>query len=495
MLQQFKRLTGDTALYGMSSILGRLINFILVPIHTRFMSDTEYGINSDIYTILAFLMVLLTYGFETGFFRFAEKYRDRKLLVYSTATRSILISTLIFLGVVYLFQSPILETIRYADHPEYLWMLLGVISADAISAVPMAKLRNERRAKRFVRNRLLVISINVLLNVFFFMWLPEMSTWDGQIGEWCNQLWNPQWKVTYVLLANLIANVVMLIDLLPEFLKIKEGFDKAIWKEMLRYSIPLMLAGLPGVANEMADRQFIKYLMPEEISLAQLGIYSAVYKLSIALVLFNQAFRYAAEPLFFEEGEKGTNREVFAQILRAFTVVMCFGLVVVLAFSDILKEMFLQNEEFWVGMDILPILLISNVFLGIHTNMSIWYKLSDKTKYGIYITGIGFFFTVVLNLLLIPRIGIMGAAYATLASYASMATASYILGQIHYPIPYPVKTILFYLFISSGLGYLAFQTRSSGLLIPIACIIAFTLIVAWTEKAMIRKLVDRLKAR
>lgn len=492
MLQTFKRLTGDTALYGLSSILGRVLNFVLVPIHTQFMSEKEYGVNSDLYAILAFLMVFLTYGFETGFFRFSEKYKDRKMLVYATATRSIIGTTALFLGIVYLFQIPILETLRYSEHPEYLWMLLFIISADVIAAVPMAKLRSDRRAKRFVRNRMVVIVANVLLNIFFFIGLPELITWDGILGDLGKWLYNPDVKVGYVLLANLMANVFMILDLLPEFWKIKAGFDKAIWKEMFRFSFPLMLAGLAGVANEMIDRQFIKYLLPEDQSLAQLGIYSGVYKLSIALVLFNQAFRYAAEPLFFEEGEKGGDRDMFAQVLRAFTVVMCTGVVVVLGFSDYLKELFLRNEELWVGMNILPVLLIANVFLGIHTNMSIWYKLSDKTRYGIYITGIGLFFTVVLNMGLIPVIGIMGAAIATLVSYAAMAVSSYAFGQVHYPIPYPIKTILFYLLISSLLGYLAFLNSGSHFVFSLLSILAFLVIVAWNERQMIGKIVNRL---
>ncbi|KAB2815105.1 oligosaccharide flippase family protein [Phaeocystidibacter marisrubri] len=493
MASTLKRLTGDTALYGLSSILGRVLNFVLVPIHTKYMTESEYGVNSDLYSILAFLMVLLTYGFETGFFRFSEKYKDRKMLVYATATRSIITTTLIFLGIIYLLQVPILDALRYQDHPEYLWMLLFIISADVMAAVPMAKLRSERRAKRFVRNRMVVIVVNVLLNVFFFMALPEMSTWDGMLGDFGRWMYDPEVKVGYVLLANLIANAFMLLDLIPEFWKIRIGFDKAIWREMLFFSFPLMLAGLAGVANEMIDRQFIKYLLPESESLEQLGIYSGVYKLSIALVLFNQAFRYAAEPLFFEEGEKGRDRTIFAQILRAFTVVMCLGLVSVLAFSDLLKELFLKNEDLWAGMEILPVLLIANVFLGIHTNMSIWYKLSDQTRYGMYITGIGLVFTVVMNLLLIPPLGIMGAAYATLASYAAMAISSYAFGQIHYPIPYDVKTILFYLLISSVLGYLAFVYSGVHILISLLCVLGYIAVVAVVEREMIMKIVHRLK--
>lgn len=495
MLQTFKRLTGDTALYGLSSILGRLINFALVPLHTAYMSRADYGVNSDLYTILAFLMVMLTYGFETGFFRFAERYREKKKLVYSTATRSILISTGFFLLIVFLLQTPILKAIRYEDHPEYLWLLLGIIAADVIAAVPMAKLRNERRARRFVRNRMIVIITNVLLNLFFFMAVPEMSGWEGLSGDFAGWIEGNLDNIGKVLVANIIANVFMLIDLIPEFTQIRAGFDRQIWRQMFRFSFPLMLAGLAGVSNEMLDRQFIKYLLPAEGSLDQLGVYSAVYKLSIALVLFNQAFRYAAEPLFFEQGERGEDRKIFAQILRAFTVVMCFGLVCVLSFADVLKELFIRNEAFWVGMPILPILLIANVFLGIHTNLSIWYKIADKTSYGILITGIGLVFTVVMNLWLVPAIGLMGAALATLVSYAAMAVSSYIFGQIHYPIPYPIKSILFYLFISSGLGYLAFRYARPDYLIQIGCILAFIAIISLTERKLLIRLSHRIKGK
>lgn len=495
MFQTFKRLTGDTALYGLSSILGRLLNFALVPIHTGILREEDYGVNSDLYSILAFLMVLLTYGFETGFFRFAEKYKAKAEVVYATATRSIITSTLLFLGLVFLFQSPILEAMEYSAHPEFLWLLLGIISIDVISAVPLAKLRLERRAKRFVRNRMIVIVVNVLLNLFFITFIDAMKSWEGAWSEWAMRMHDVEYLTIYVLLANIIASAAMLLDLTPIFLKIRAGFDRVIWKEMLRFSIPLMFAGLAGVANEMIDRQFIKYLLPADIAKAQLGIYSAIYKLSIALVLFNQAFRYAAEPLFFAEGEKGTDRKIFAQILRAFTIVMCFGLVTVLAFSDILKELFIRNESYWVGMEVLPILLMANVFLGLHTNLSIWYKLSDRTSFGIVITGIGLVFTIALNLWLLPRIGIMGAAYATLASYAAMAISSYALGAYYYPIPYPVGTILFYLLISFSLGYLAFYYGQPNYIIQIGCVVAFALAIGLKERRLIALVRNRIKSK
>lgn len=493
MLPTLKRLTGDTALYGLSSILGRVLNFILVPIHTEFMTREEYGVNADLYSIIAFLMVILTYGFETAFFRFSEKYKSKAQLVYATATRSILITTLLFLGVVFLVQDPILVAMRYTDHPEFLWMVLGIISADVIAAVPLAKLRSERRAKRFVRNRLLVIFVNIAFNLIFFLLLPSLSELEGAIGRMANRLLAVDNLVIYVLLANILSNVFMLLDLSPILWQIRKGFDRVIWKEMLRFSLPLMLAGLAGVANEMIDRQFIKYLLPASESEAQLGVYSAIYKLSIALVLFNQAFRYAAEPLFFSEGERGSDRRIFAQILRAFTIVMCFGLVSVLAFSEPLKVLFIRDSAFWEGMKILPILLLANVFLGINTNVSIWYKLSDRTSFGIVITGIGLLFTIVLNLVLIPRMGIVGAAYATLVSYASMAISSYLFGQRYYPIPYPVGTIGFYLLISAVLGYLAFHYPTSNYLVQVGCILTFIATVALKERRLIRTLRERMK--
>ena len=495
MIQTFKRLTGDTALYGLSSILGRLLNFALVPIHTGILLKEDYGVNSDLYSILAFLMVLLTYGFETGFFRFAEKYKAKVDVVYSTATRSILMSTVVFLGVVFLFQAPILEAMEYSDHPEFLWLLLGIISIDVISAVPLAKLRLERRAKRFVRNRMIVIIVNVLLNLILITGVDAMTSWEGEWGDLARRMHNVEYLTVYVLIANFIASFAMLIDLSPIIAKIKAGFDRVLWKEMLRFSFPLMLAGLAGVANEMIDRQFIKYLLPEEIAKEELGVYSAIYKLSIALVLFNQAFRYAAEPLFFEQGERGTDRRVFAQILRAFTIVMCLGLVTVLAFADVLKVWFIRDEAYWVGMEILPVLLMANVFLGLHTNLSIWYKLSDRTSFGIVITGIGLIFTVALNIWLLPKIGIMGAAYATLASYASMAIASYAFGARYYPIPYAIGTILFYLLISFSLGYLAFHYGQPNYLVQIGCVAAFIATVALKERRLIALVRNRIKNR
>ena len=446
MFERIKKLLGQTAIYGLSSILGRLINFILVPLHTGALSQTSFGINTDLYSIIGFMIVLTTYGMETTFFRFSEKANTDKNKVYSTAMLSIFGSTILFLILTYLFFPNILDAMRYAEHPQFVTYVIVILAMDTLGAIPLAKLRAENKAFRFVFIRLSLIAVNVLTNLFFFMYCPWAIENHAAGSDWILSWYVTDLKVVYIFICNTIALVVMLLLLLPEFLSIQLSFDTKLWKRMMLFGIPLMVSGLAGIANELLDRQFLKYLLPENIALAQVGIYGAVYKLSIFLILFNQAFRYAAEPFFFSTQNEDNAKETYAIVLRYFVFIMVIGLVFIWAYIDIFKHFI--DEKFWEGLYILPILLIANIMLGINLNISIWYKLIDKTQFGIIVTGIGLVFTIALNLYLIPKIGYEGAAWATLVSYVAMTLSSYLLGQRFYKVNYPVGRILTYI----GLG-------------------------------------------
>lgn len=494
LLSGLKKLFGQTLTYGASSILGRFAYFLLVPLHTtRLESRSEYGVNTDVYTIIAFLMVILIYGMETAFFRFTAKPGVDKKNIYSTILKSIFSTTALFIALVWIFFDPILEALRYESNPRIIIWMISILVLEVTAAIPMAKLRSEDRAKRFVSIKLTHIFTNVGLNVVFLYVIPEMASHNILFGKELQSLFPASFGVEFIFLANFIACVVYNTMLVKEFKPLWGKFDFSLWKSMMIFGLPLMISGLAGVANEVADRQFIKYLLPESISLDQLGVYGAVYKLSIFLVLFNQAFRYAAEPFFFSKSADKNNREVLARVMKIFVMILGFGFVLVLAFLPILKQFI--DANYWEGLYIVPILLAANVFLSINTQVSLWYKLIDKTSYGMIITFAGFIATLALNIYLIPILGYEGAAWATLCSYFVMLTVSFVLGQRVYPIPYPTKRIALYLFISFGLGYLAHQYTTPYLWFPILCLVATAGLFAYFEKGEIKNIINSLKNR
>jgi O-antigen/teichoic acid export membrane protein len=490
VFDQLKRLFGQTAVYGLSSILGKVLNFLLVPLHTAVLTQSAYGINTDFYVLIAFLIVILTYGMETAFFRFSEKRNQQKELVYSTALLSILATTGLFMAAAFLFFEPLTTALKYQDNQQYIQWLLLILAMDAIAAIPFARLRAQNRALRFVVIKLTLISSNIAFNLLFFLpalvnaRLPfdPLPYWFGEnLG------------VGYIFLANLLASAIMLIMLLPEMVKVPWRFNWSLWKAMLVFGIPLMISGLAGIANEMLDRQLLKYLLPEANWQAQVGIYGAVYKISIFLILFNQAFRYAAEPFFFSSQKRENAKETFAVVMNYFVIVMSIGFVMIMAYLDIVK--YFIDSKFWEGLHIVPILLMANVFLGVNTNLSFWYKLSDKTNYAIVITGIGLLLTVGLNVYLIPKIGYEGAAWATLASYGGMMVISYFLGQRMYPIPYQTGRIVFVMILAFLFGYLAYHFSMNTFVPQTAFFIGFLGLLAWLERDALKRLKVRIQQR
>mgnify|MGYP001367888620 CR=1 FL=1 len=423
-----KQLAGQTAIYGLSSILGRMINFLLVPLQTAVLSQAEYGVNVDFYSLIAFLIVICTFGMETAYFRFSEKEGWDERKVFGTSITMILI-VLGALGLLTFFgQNALLGALRYEDTPEYLGYLFAILALDALAAIPFARLRRQNKAVRFAGVKLALIFSNVLVNLYFF--LPALWELNEATPWFTHELRGVQ----YIFIANLCASSLMLLLLLPTFKGLKFSLDKKYTKGLLAFGIPLLIGGLAGIANEMLDRQLLKYLLPRDSWAQGVGIYGAVYKISIFLVLFNQAFRYAAEPFFFKNANLGDGKQKMASVMEGFAWVMCVGFVLIIAGLDYLK--FFIDEKFWVGLHLVPILLLANVILGINTNLNMWYKVSDKTTYGIYITFVGLTFTVVGNLVLIPQMGIMGAAITTLVAYAAMLLASALWGQKLYPVPY-----------------------------------------------------------
>ncbi len=467
------KLAGQTAIYGLSSIVGRLLNYLLTPLLTRVFTEGQYGVITEWYSYSGFLLVLFVYGMETAFFRYIRQAQDMER-VYSTVMLSLLTSTALFVGLLIGFSGQLSGLINYAQHSEYLIWFALIIGLDAISAIPFARLRYQERAYRFAGIKLVNIGVNVGLTLFFLLVCPVWADKYAFIGAW----YQPDIGVGYVFIANLIAGIVTLLLLAPELLKIQFKFDPILWKQMFRYALPLVVVGFAGIINEMLDRVILKYLLPydPDTNQAMLGIYGACYKLSILMSLFTQAYRFAAEPLFFAHASQEDAPKLYAASMKYFVIAGTLIFIGVMLFIDVFEHFI--GEAFRVGLAVVPFLLLANLMLGVYYNLSIWYKLSNKTQIGAYISLVGAAITIALNVLLIPYFGYMGAAWATLACYTVMVVMSYFIGQKHYPIPYETVRLSVYIGIGIALVVIDAYIVSDLKAIP-ALLIRLSLILAY----------------
>lgn len=490
-MNPLKKLASQTAIYGLPTIIGRLLGYLLNPLFTYNFSPRQMGIHSAGYAYTSFLLVLLTYGMETTLFRFSQKEGINKQTVYSTALISVFTSSVLFVTIVTIFSGSLAEEIKFTGHPEYVVWFALIVAADAFAAIPFAKLREQGKAKRFATIRFINICIYIGLNLFFILFCKQVYESSSSLKPLISTIYNPKIGVGYIFISNLIASLLTLVLLLPDFVKIPFTFDTELWKRMMRYAMPLLLAGLAGMINETLDRILLTYLLPSKQAMAQIGIYSACYKVSVIMTLFIQAFRFAAEPFFFSRSNEGNSKEIMADVMKFF-VIICSIIFLVTMMNIQWIQYFAGSREFRTGIKVVPILLLANMFLGIFINQSIWYKLSGQTHYGAFLTIFGAIITIVLNIYWIPRIGYMGSAWATLICYASMMVASYLLGNKHYPVNYDVKRILGYLTLSITL-YLISKWIQTGynlfnLFINNLFVIAFVMIVWKYEKSNLRRL-------
>ena len=447
-MNPFKKLAGQTAIYGIPSILVRFLNYLLVPLYTYgLLTQQEYGVVNLFYSYTALLMVILTYGMETAFFRFSETEPDRNR-VYSTGLISLILSSGLFLGLVSLFPATVAGWIDYPDYPRYVTWFAWIMALDTVAAIPFARLRAQNRPARFALVKSANMLIYVLLNLFFLLlcpWLHERCEGSSCAGI-LSLVYRPDWTIEYIFIANLIASVATLALLLPEMRGLKWVFDAALWKRMLLYSLPLMIAGMAGIVNETVDRILLRYLLPLPAAEAeaQVGIYSACYKIAVLMVLFIQAYRFAAEPFFFSQMKNRDAREVYAKVMDYFVISVCLIFLVTMLFLDTVFIR-LTGPGFREARGVIPVLMLAKMFLGIYFNLSIWYKLTGKTIWGAVITIAGAAVTVGLNIVLIPLPehypvhGYMGSAVATLACYTVMMVMGYLIGRKHYPVAYNLK--------------------------------------------------------
>jgi O-antigen/teichoic acid export membrane protein len=489
MSSPLAKLFGQTAMYGLPSIVGRLLNYLLVPLYTAiFAKPADYGVLSDLYAYVAFLVVLLPLGMETAYFRFIQQQEDTERVFNSSFVPVVLVNACFFF-VLYLTNPWIAKWMLYRDHTEYIILVGSIVCIDAIASLPLAKLRAENQAKRFMIIQMSSILLNILLNLIFLLGYFNPS--------------RPEEGIMFILIANLLASGLKLLLVYNIIAKVKFIFDWELIKKMLTYSWPLVIAGFAGIINETLDRVLLKQILynPDipnslEQATAQVGIYSACYKLAMLVTIFLQAYRYAAEPFFFSQLKNQDRNAVFVRTMNVFIAIVCFAFLFVSINLGVFK-FFIRKEAYYVGLSVVPILLLANVCLGIYYNQSVWYKLSNQTKFGAYIALIGAGITILINVLFIPMYGYMASAWATLLAYMAQMIISFYLGKKYYPIPYDVRK--FYLYVGSAIGiYCLFSLLRMGMNVPLKgfnglliflgnlMVVGFIYLVFRNERALLR---------
>lgn len=463
-------------------MIPRMLSVILVPLYTGVLENTSFGDYSIIFSYFVIFNVILAYGMETAFFRFYNKEKDKSQVVF-TSTWSIIATTLVFIILAYLSISEIQSFTRIST--QNLELIIWILALDALAIIPFAWLRANSKPVKFAFIKTLNVAINLGLNVFFLLYLKDLA----QSSDLFSFIYIPNFEVSYIFISLILASAITLIFLIPFYSKIQFRFDWDLWKSMMRYALPVLVAGVAFSINEVIDRLFLERMLPENIAKEQIGIYSACYKLGMFMTLFATAFRMGIEPFFFSHASSKNPKTAYAMITKYFVIIGTVILLVVIVFADLFKVLFIQNESYWEAMKIVPIILLANLFLGIYHNLSVWYKVTDKTQYGAYISSIGALFTIGINLWLIPIIGYVGSAIATLTAYGSMMLISFFLGQKHYAIPYKYGKMLIYLSVSVLFSLISFYYFRENYVVGASLILIFCFSVFISEKKEIFRLI------
>lgn len=432
-MADFKALAKDTAIYGLSSIVGRFLNYLLVPLYTYKISAASggYGVVTNVYAYVALLFVILTYGMETTFFRFANKDGEDPKKVFSTALWSLLATSAGFFALVMVFIGPISSAMGYADHPSYIWTMALTVAIDSFQAILFSYLRYCKKAIKFASLKLLFILLNISINLLFFVVLPVKI------------------DVGYVFYINLGCTAFITLFFVKELKFFRYGFDGALMRRMLSYSWPILILGLAGILNQTADKILYPIVCPGEEGKVQLGIYGAVVKIAMIMAMITQAFRYAYEPFVFGNSRDKDNKETYAKGMKYFIIFTLLAFLVVMGYLDIFR--YLVNDGYWAGLKVVPIVMAAEIMMGIYFNLSFWYKLTDRTIWGAVFSGAGCAVLVAVNLLFIPRFGYMACAWGGFAGYGVAMLLSYFVGKKYYPVNYPLKEIFMYLIVAAAL--------------------------------------------
>lgn len=483
-----KKFAGQTAIYGSSTILSRLLNFIMTPVFLWAYTPGVYTIFTTLYAWASMINAMLAFGLETTFFRFINKHSERKSAIYANSFLITLVLSASFVTLCLFFAPAIADLLRNnvnrTDFIRYVTYFAWILAADALAVIPFAQIRASGRPFRYSIVKLANIAIFVLANVGFIFILPYLLH-RGWISKEAVAWFRPGW-IGYVFISNLVASTATLVLLLPEILRINLQFNRKLALEMFAYSFPVLVANLSFILNENVDKMMMNNLLPDS-RVSDVGIYGGCAKIAIFLSIFVQAFRLGAEPFFFSHAKQKDATRTYAVIMNYFVIAVCCIFVVLVTNIEIFKH-FINNRDYWVGLNVVPILLFGYVSLGIYMNLSIWYKLSDQTRYGLYISGLGAILTIVLNFIFLPKYSYMAAAWIHLAAYASMMILSYVLGQKNYPIPYKLRKNILYLVSSAGVAALSFLVFKRDLLAGNILLAAYIAAILYFEKDELKKL-------
>lgn len=482
----YKSLFKQTAIYGLATVLPRMFSFILVPLYTDLLPEVEYGKVSIIFAWMIFFNVVLAYGLETAFFRFYNKEADKNSVI-ETTTVSLFWTSITFLFIALLFRNQVALQLRIDS--QYITYAIWILVFDALVIIPFSKLRATQKPIRYAVIKIANVAVFLALNLFFLIYLPKIAFHypDSFLG----MNYVADYQIGYIFMANIIASFLTFLALSKNYMVLKWKFNLELWKKMLRYGLPIMIAGIAFAINEQFDKILLGRLLPANIAEAEVGVYSACYKLGLFMVLYRTAYTLGIEPFFFSHADNKDAPQTYAMITKYFVIFGSFILLSVIVFADLFKMLMIPNDSYWVAMKVVPLIVLANFFLGIYTNLSVWYKLIDKTYIGAYISIVGAVITLVLNFLLIPSMSYYGSAIATLAAYGSMMFISYYLGNKYYPIPYDMKKIGGYLSLSVFLSAVSFYGFRENYFVGVGLLIVFLYCIYHNEKEILTKIIKR----
>ncbi|MBN2892807.1 MAG: polysaccharide biosynthesis protein [Bacteroidales bacterium] len=502
-MSAISKLAGQTGIYGVSSIVGRFLNYLLVPLYTAKLDPSAYGVVTEFYAYVAVLQVMLTYGMETGYFRFSQKNPDSNT-VFSTVLTSLLSTSSLFILIIFIFSKSISNSIGYEDNNDYVNLFALILSIDAVSAIFFAQLRRLNKARKFMIFKLLNIGLNIFFNLFFILLCPFLQS---KGFSFISFIYHSDYVVGYIFVSNLIASAVVLLLFLPDFFKIKFQFDFKLWKQILIYSFPLLITGLTGAVNDMADKILIKYwtVAPSDVADANdyimynVGIYGANAKLSVFMMLFVQAFRYAAEPFFFSFKKAEELLKVFADVMKYYIVFAFLMFLFIMLNIDIFKHFISRN--YFEGLNVVFPLFLGRILVGVFFVLSFWYKLNDLTRYGIFIFLAGAVITIGLNYILIPKVGYIGAAWTNFFAYLLMVLISFVWSRKYMKVKYQYGRIFLYIIFALTLYFVSTQINLDSVLVSLFIknifLVLFIILVVKLEKIRLsdlKKLLIRKKS-
>jgi O-antigen/teichoic acid export membrane protein len=495
MANSLKKLAGQTAIYGMSSIIGRFLNYLLVPLYTYKITAASggYGIVTNIYAYTAFLLVLLTFGMETTFFYFANREDVDPRKAFSTAANAVGVVALTFLVACLVFLHPLAGILGYETHPEYIAIMAAVVALDAFQAVLFASLRQQNRAIKFVTLKLAFIFCNIGLNLFIFLLAPILYE-----NGWPPMMWyNPNYQVGYIFIVNLICTAGVTIGFIPEIRGLRFGIDGALLKRMLKYTWPLLLLGIIGILNQVADKICYRFIVPGQEGEVQLGIYGACVKIAMIIAIFTQAFRYAYEPFVFGGQRDKNSPEMQAVVMKYFVMTTLLAFLIVMMYLDIFK--YIISSTYWEGLKVVPIVMMAEIFMGIYFNLSFWYKLNGQTWWGAIFSAIGCAALLAINFIFVPKYGYMACAWGGFAGYGICMLLSYIVGQIKSPVPYRLMPILGYFTLAVGLTFISIYLRPENQWLALAlntCLmLIYVAVMLYSERALVQQVWGKVSGK